>query len=83
MKKIRFQPEPTNGFYNTLRQRVLAYFSDNRIRRYANAKAIVKAITFFSLYISAYIIILRGQLPLLAFLLTWFFMGISIIFIYF
>ncbi|HKB44020.1 MAG TPA: acyl-CoA desaturase [Chitinophagaceae bacterium] len=80
MEKIRFQPEPINGFYNTLKQRVLSYFRDNKIRRYANAKAIIKAVIFFGLYVSAYVIILRGQLPLWALLLTWFFMGVSIIF---
>jgi linoleoyl-CoA desaturase len=80
MEKIRFQPEPLNGFYNTLKQRVNAYFRDNKISRYANAQVIVKALVFFSFYISAYIIILFGQLPLGFFWLTWFLMGAAIMF---
>ncbi len=77
MEKIRFQPEPIDGFFNTLKQRVNAYFRDNKINRYANVQAIVKALVFFSLYISAYIIILLWQLPLWIFWLSWFFMGVS------
>ena len=80
MEKIRFQPEPIDGFFNTLKQRVNAYFRDNKINRYANVQAIVKALVFFGLYISAYIIILGGHLPLLTFWLSWFFMGVSMMF---
>ena len=80
MEKIRFQPEPIDGFFNTLKQRVNAYFRDNKINRYANVQAILKALVFFGLYISAYIIILGGQLPLWTFWLSWFFMGVSMMF---
>ena len=47
MEKIRFQPEPSNGFYNILKQRVHAYFRDNKISRYATTQAIIKAMIFF------------------------------------
>lgn len=80
MEKIRFQPEPLNGFFNTLKQRVHEYFRENQVSRYANAQAIVKGLIFFGLYIAAYTIILSGQLSLWAFLLSWFFMGVSIMF---
>jgi linoleoyl-CoA desaturase len=79
MEKIRFQPEPINGFYNTLRHRVLSYFKENGISRFSTTQAIVKSILFTSLFLSAYIIILRIQLPLWVFLLSWFFMGVFLI----
>jgi len=80
MDKIRFQPEPLNGFYNTLKHRVHAYFRDNRLSRYANASAILKASLFFGVFVSAYMLILFGDLPLWAFFVSWFLMGSSILF---
>ncbi|MEO6613593.1 MAG: acyl-CoA desaturase [Chitinophagaceae bacterium] len=80
MEKIRFQPEPRNGFYNTLKHRVHAYFRENKISRYANPGAIIKALLFFGLYMAAYIMIMRGHLPLWTFLLSWFLMGTFIMF---
>src|SRR5450432_1984579 len=80
MEKIRFQPEPLNGFYLTLKQRVLAYFRDNKLSRYANARVILKAFLFFGLFVSAYSIILLGRLPVWSFLLSWFLMGVFIMF---
>lgn len=79
MEKIKFLTEPTNGFYNTLKQRVLAYFKENKISRYANSRAIIKAIIFFSFYISSYLLIISGKLPLWGFLSLWFFMGVFIL----
>ena len=80
MEKIRFQPELQNGFYNTLKQRVRSYFSDNHISRFANRQAIVKAIIFFSCYLAAYFTIIQVSLSLWAFFLSWFLMGVSVMF---
>lgn len=80
MNKIKFEPEPSSGFYNTLRQRVHAYFKENKISRYANTKAVIKASVFFGLYISLYITILTAAIPYWLFLLCWFFMGVFILF---
>lgn len=80
MEKIRFMPEPPNGFYNTLKQRVHAYFADNKISRYANATAVVKAAAFFGGCMATYTIILYAPLPVWAFFLAWFFMGMCMMF---
>ncbi|HSU27822.1 MAG TPA: fatty acid desaturase [Chitinophagaceae bacterium] len=80
MEKIRFQPEPHNGFYNTLKHRVRLYFRENKISRYANTEAILKALLFFSLYCAAYFLIISGKLPLWAFFISWFAMGVAIMF---
>jgi linoleoyl-CoA desaturase len=80
MEKIRFEPEPLYGFYNTLKQRVHAYFKENKVSRYANTKAIIKACMFFSFYLFLYITILTAAMSLWLFLLCWFFMGVFILF---
>jgi linoleoyl-CoA desaturase len=80
MEKIRFQPEPTDGFYNTLKSRVHAYFRENKLSRYANTQAILKALIFLGLCLGAYLLIILGELPFWAFLLSWFLMGAFIMF---
>ncbi|MDZ4808342.1 MAG: fatty acid desaturase [Bacteroidota bacterium] len=78
--KIRFQSEPPNGFYNTLKQRVQHYFKETEISRYANTQAVIKALVFFGLYISLYVTILTTAMPLWLFLLSWFVMGMFMLF---
>jgi linoleoyl-CoA desaturase len=80
MNKITFSPEPANGFYNTLKLRVNIYFRERRISRYANASAIIKAISFFLLYITLYFIILTQPLSPGLYWLTWFVMGSVMLF---
>jgi linoleoyl-CoA desaturase len=80
MYKIKFKPEPPDGFYNTLKQRVNNYFSENRISRFATTQVILKAMLFFGLFLSTYIMIISKPLPFGLFLLSWFFMGVFIIF---
>ncbi len=80
MNKIKFQPEPVDGFYNTLKHRVNTYFHENKISRFATPQAIIKATALFSLFISTYIIILTVELSFGLFLLAWFFQGVFIIF---
>ena len=79
MEKIRFEPEPTNGFYLTLKKRVHAYFKENNISRYSNIEAITKSILFTALFVGSYVLILTVSLPVGLFLLTWFMMGIFLI----
>lgn len=45
-------------FFNTLNQRVTAYFKTNNISRNANAEMVIKTIVMFSLYFVPYVIIL-------------------------
>ncbi len=80
MKKIRFQAEPAGGFYNTLKHRVYTHFRENKINRYANPQAIVKACVFFGIYLSLYTGILTLPMPPGLFFLSWFLMGVFILF---
>jgi linoleoyl-CoA desaturase len=80
MNKIKFQPEPVNGFYNTLKHRVYDHFRRNNISRFATSGAIAKAILFFTLCVLSYTAIISVAMPFPLFLLCWFFLGVSIIF---
>ena len=79
MEKIRFLPEPADGFYNTLRRRVRTYFKQNDISQYSNAQAVLKAFLFASLFVSSYLIIILTHLQVWGFLLSWFSMGVFLI----
>jgi linoleoyl-CoA desaturase len=80
MEKIRFLAEPTDGFYNTLRQRVHLYFKEKKLNRFANSTAIAKALLFSSIFISLYLVILTVRMPLPVFFACWFVMGSFILF---
>lgn len=79
MSKLHFLPEPIDGFYNTLKHRVFVHFRENKLSRYANARAIIKTLLFTTIFIQLYFIILFLPLPYYLFLLAWFFMGIFLI----
>jgi linoleoyl-CoA desaturase len=79
MEKIKFEPEPVNGFYLTLKKRVHTYFRENNISRYSNLEAVTKSILFTSLFIGSYVLIISVALPSGLFLLAWFMMGIFLI----
>src|SRR5215207_2034967 len=79
MEKIKFLPEPTNGFYPTLRQRVHAHFLATGRDKYANAEAILKSILFTACFLASYGLILFGGLPPGAFFAAWFLMGVFLI----
>ncbi|MBC6990006.1 fatty acid desaturase family protein [Hymenobacter sp. BT491] len=79
MDRIRFQPEPANGFYNTLKCRVNAHFEQQALPRYATAGAVGKAILFAGLFAASYATLLLVAMPLGPFLLLWFAMGVFII----
>lgn len=80
MKKITFQPEPPAGFFITLKNRVHAHFNENKISRYANWQAKVKATLFFLLFIGLYLSILFVDMPVAVYFLSWFCMGVLILF---
>ena len=79
MNSIRFQPEPVNGFYLTLRRRVHAYFVEQGLSRYGTAGARWKAALFAGLFGASYGVMLGVPLPLGAFLAVWFAMGVLLL----
>jgi linoleoyl-CoA desaturase len=79
MQKIRFLPEPADGFYLTLKARVREHFNQTGKNPYANTEAILKAIFFSAAFLSFYLIIISVTIPLAVFLFCWFAMGIFLI----
>lgn len=80
MKKITFQSEPPSGFFNTLKKRVTTHFQENKISRYATWQAKVKATAFFGLFVSLYLCILFIDMHLALYFVSWFCLGMFIIF---
>ncbi len=80
MNKISFLPEPPGGFYATLKKRVKAHFRENKISRYATFQAVIKAMIFFGLVVTTYIIILTTTLSFPLYLICWFLLGVFLIF---
>ncbi|WP_201983427.1 fatty acid desaturase family protein [Hymenobacter rubidus] len=79
MASIRFQPEPSDGFYHTLKSRVQAYFAQEGIPRYATPEARWKAAFFAGSFGLSYGIILLVTMPLFLFLAMWFLMGVCLL----
>ena len=79
MDRIKFEPEPPNGFYSTLKKRVHHYFKENKRSRYANHHAIIKSLLFTSFFVGLYFSILQFEGPLGLFFTLWFAMGIFLI----
>ena len=82
MIRYKFENKLDKEFAAAIRNRVNAYFQDNKIQRDANAKMIVKTIVIMSMYLTPYFLLIAAgfvSLPLLIGL--WMIMGIGKAFI--
>jgi linoleoyl-CoA desaturase len=61
MHKPKFVLKDTTQFYNTLRKRVDAYFTENNISQNANGKMIFKSVVMLLLYFIPYGLIISGM----------------------
>lgn len=75
---IKFAKGTNNDFYNTLRQRVNAYFEENQISRHANAQMVIKTIFMIALYFIPFIISLTIVESKAVFFGLWLLMGLGI-----
>jgi len=57
---VRFAPKGVAGFYDTVIEKVNAYFKDNKISPYANREMWLKTFVMLSLYFGPYILIVSG-----------------------
>lgn len=78
---VRFAPKNGEGFYDKLKEKVNAYFSDNKIETYGDGSMIWKTIIMVSLYFVPYILMLAGvgSSNLFIFYGLWFLMGIGMV----
>ncbi|RYZ30397.1 MAG: hypothetical protein EOO10_02960 [Chitinophagaceae bacterium] len=79
MQKIRFKPEPSDGFYLTLKERVLGHFKATGKSRYANKEAVLKSIAFVTAFFTCYYLLLQVRMNIGLFLLCWFCMGVCLL----
>jgi linoleoyl-CoA desaturase len=73
----KFQQQHGNKFFNTLRKRVDAYFTENNIDKHANATMKWKSVILISAYVVP-LCLLSLQPPLFATLLIWLVMGVAV-----
>lgn len=78
---VRFAPKNGEGFYDTLKKKVDAYFKDNNIDPHANAAMKVKTIAIVSMYLLPYSLMVSGIFANNLFLLysMWFLMGLGMV----
>lgn len=60
-KNIRFQRAEKGGFYDTLKNRVNAYFEENKISKHANTEMILKTIFILTVFFGSYLLILSNM----------------------
>lgn len=60
LQPIRFKGKADADFVRTLRKRVNAYFSENKISKYGNTEMYIKTVCMLSIYLVPYILMMTG-----------------------
>lgn len=78
---VKFAPKTSDGFYDTVKQRVDAYFREQNISKYANGEMKVKTVVMLALYFLPYLAIVTGLLSVSVwfFYFAWMLMGLGIV----
>ncbi len=78
---VRFAPRNGEGFYDTLKKNIEAYFADNNINKHGNYKMVIKTIVIVSMYLIPYGVMVSGVASgsILAYLGLWFLMGLGMV----
>jgi linoleoyl-CoA desaturase len=78
---VRFAPKNGEGFYDTLKKKVDAYFTENKIDPAGNSAMWTKTIAVVSMYLIPYAFMVSGIAAsnLLVFFGLWFMMGIGMV----
>lgn len=76
--KVKFINTDKSLFYETVKKRVEAYFTDNKISRHANGKMILKSVLLLSGYILSFVCIVLFHPSMPVSFALWTFMGITL-----
>ena len=77
---VRFAPRNGEGFYDTLKKKVNAYFKDNNIDPHANASMVTKTVLILLMYLIPYAFMVSGiATNVVAFLGLWVLMGLGMV----
>jgi len=78
-EKIRFSPKKDPEFFRELREKVDAYFTENKISKYGNYHIALKATLMFAMYMVPYLLMLTGAVTYLPLVfLSWIIMGAGV-----
>lgn len=77
---VRFAPKDAEGFYDTLKKRVDAYFRENKLDPHGDASMKLKTFAMVSMYLVPYLVMVSGAVTnLWLFYGLWFLMGIGMV----
>ena len=78
---VKFAPRGEENFYDEVKQKVEAYFQNNKLQTHGNRKMIIKTVCMIALYVVPYAFIVSGALSSSLFLFygAWFLMGLGLI----
>lgn len=78
---VRFAPRNGEGFYDSLKKRVDAYFKDNNIDPHANTAMVIKTFAIMAMYLAPYAVLVSGVVTSNLWLLygTWAMMGVGMV----
>jgi linoleoyl-CoA desaturase len=77
---VRFAPKNGEGFYDTLKKKVDAYFTDNKIDPHGNAAMKMKTLAMVSMYLLPYFVMVSGVATnLWVFYGLWLMMGVGMV----
>lgn len=77
---VRFAPRNGEGFYDSLKKKVNAYFKDNNIDPHANTAMFTKTVLILLTYLIPYAIMVSGLVTnVFAFLGVWILMGLGMV----
>ncbi|MBX2907001.1 MAG: acyl-CoA desaturase [Taibaiella sp.] len=78
---VKFAPKGADSFYDEVKARVNAYFTDNNISHYSNSRMYWKTAAMLSMYFVPYALIVSGlgSINIVLFYLLWLVMGAGIV----
>lgn len=81
LELVKFAPRNGEGFYDTCKKKIDAYFKENNIDQHANASMVTKTVLILLMYLVPYAVMVSGIFngSTLGFLATWVFMGLGMV----
>lgn len=81
LELVKFAPRGGESFYDACKKKIDAYFKDNNIDPHANAAMVTKTVAILLMYLVPYAVMVSGVFynNMLAFLSTWFLMGLGMV----
>ena len=81
LELVKFAPRNGEGFYDTCKKKIDAYFKENKIDQHANGAMVTKTVLIMLMYLVPFAVMVSGVFNgnTFAFLATWFMMGLGMV----